>query len=157
MIQYMKLKKSSIKHNLKVSCSTDRLLEIRTFISNNLHSHGYAEELSSELILAVDEVCANSIIHSNNNVPSAQIEVFISFQKESITFEIVDHGIGFDITQYQEPSLNEIINSGRKGGFGLIIVKKIMDEIEFKSEKNTNICKLVKFIDYPSTNKYLSD
>ncbi len=33
----------------------------------------------------------------------------------------------------------------RKGGLGIILVKKIMDEIEFESENGTNTCRLIKW------------
>ncbi len=135
-------------HSIKISCSTDKLLEIRNFISKTLHSHAYPEASAHKLVLAVDEVCANLIIHSNDCNPSESIELFIYFkEKESITFEIIDRGISFDMNKYKEPSLEELVSSKRKGGLGLMLVKRIMDKIEFKTEKNTNICRLVKLID----------
>jgi len=136
-----------MQHNLKISCSTDRLLEIRNFIAEILTSYSYPETEAHKLILAVDEVCANLIIHSNNCNPSESIEISIDFNPaESVIFEIIDRGVSFDMNKYQEPSLQELVSSKRKGGLGLMLVKRIMDKIEFKSEKNTNICRLVKLI-----------
>ncbi|MFT4738981.1 MAG: serine/threonine-protein kinase RsbW, partial [Paraglaciecola sp.] len=63
-----------------------------------------------------------------------------------VTFTIKDQGTGFDISQYQEPSISELISSKRKGGLGLMLVKRIMDQIEFSKEKNHNICRLIKTI-----------
>lgn len=135
-------------YNIKISCSTSRLLEIRKFISGVLESHNYPEIETHKLVLAVDEVCANLIIHSNDCNPSQHIELKVEYkEKESITFEIIDRGISFDMNQYQEPKLKELVIAKRKGGLGLMLVKRIMDKIEFKTEKNTNICRLVKLID----------
>ena len=63
---------------------------------------------------------------------------------EQIQFTIKDKGISFDMSNYQEPSMSDIVSSGRKGGVGLILVKRIMDKIEFSTEKNYNICRLTK-------------
>lgn len=134
-------------YKIKISCSTNRLLEIRQFISEVLEAHNYPEIESHKLILAVDEVCANLIIHSNDCNPASQIELSVDFRKnDAIIFEIADKGVSFDMNKYQEPELKELVSTKRKGGLGLMLVKRIMDKIEFKSEKNTNICRLVKLI-----------
>ena len=135
-------------YNIKISCSTNRLLEIRQFVSGVLEAHNYPEIETHKLVLAVDEVCANLIIHSNDCNPRQELELTVLFNdKKSIIFEIVDKGVQFDMNKYKEPALSELVSSKRKGGLGLMLVKRIMDKIEFKSEKNTNICRLIKLID----------
>ncbi len=74
------------------------------------------------------------------------LELTINFSDGAVEFVIVDKGLGFDINQYKEPKLDEIVTSKRKGGLGLMLVKRIMDKIEFSTEKNHNICRLVKNI-----------
>ncbi|MGB3464685.1 MAG: ATP-binding protein [Cyclobacteriaceae bacterium] len=134
-------------YNIKISCSTNRLLEIRKFISEVLEAHNYPEIESHKLILAVDEVCANLIIHSNDCNPASEIELSVDFRKnDAIIFDITDKGVSFDMNKYQEPELKELVSTKRKGGLGLMLVKRIMDKIEFKSEKNANICRLIKLI-----------
>jgi serine/threonine-protein kinase RsbW len=100
---------------------------------------------SHKLFLAVYEVCANLIIHANNCSASESLELIIDINpSEKIIFTIKDHGVGFDISTYQEPEIQEIVNSKRKGGLGLMLVRRIMDKIEFSTEKNHNICRLIK-------------
>ncbi len=100
---------------------------------------------SHKLVLAIDEVCANLIIHSNNCDPRARLELLVDFKKgDRISFVIRDRGVSFDLSRYREPSMDEIIASKRKGGLGLMLVKRIMDEIEFTTENNYNICRLIK-------------
>lgn len=99
---------------------------------------------SHKIILAVDEICANLIIHANNSDPSKKLNVGVDVDKNKVTFTIKDKGKTFDITKYKEPSMDHIINTGRKGGLGLILVRRIMDDIEFSTKKNYNICRLVK-------------
>ncbi|MEQ9307222.1 MAG: ATP-binding protein, partial [Marinoscillum sp.] len=90
-------------------------------------------------------VCANLIIHSNHCDPDKNIDVMVEVEMlKRITFIIKDEGVSFDLNDYKEPSMDEIISSGRKGGVGLILVKRIMDKIEFSTEKNCNICRLTK-------------
>jgi serine/threonine-protein kinase RsbW len=136
-----------MKHAISISCSKGNLEILREFVEKTLHAYTLSEIETHKIILAVDEVCANLIIHANNCNPDQSLELeMMVYPDKEIVFTFRDKGIGFDISQYQEPDMGEIISSKRKGGLGLILVKRIMDKIEFSTEKNHNICRLVKKI-----------
>ena len=134
-----------MKQQLKVHCQKEKLKDIRVFVEKILQKHGISDVEINKLVLAVDEVCANLMIHSHQCNPTKQIGVTVNVSpKEEIIFEITDFGEGFNICNYKEPSLEEIIKKQKKGGVGLILVKRIMDRIEFTRKSNLNICRLVK-------------
>lgn len=134
-----------MKHNLSISCSKQNLAKIRQFVQQTLDMYQVPDMESHKLVLAVDEVCANLIIHANNCNPGQQLELIINIQPtDNVIFEIKDKGVGFDISKYKEPDIEDIVTSKRKGGLGLMLVKRIMDKIEFTHEKNHNICRLIK-------------
>ena len=136
-----------MNRSITIPCSKSKLESVREFISGILAHYEFSEIDSHKIILAIDEVCANLIIHSNNCNPRESLQVAIDFiPKKSITFIIKDSGLTFDITQYKEPSMKEIVSSQRKGGIGLMLVKRIMDKIEFSQENNYNICRLTKLL-----------
>ncbi|HAA10182.1 MAG TPA: anti-sigma factor [Cytophagales bacterium] len=129
-----------------VPCSTNRLKEVRNFVNQVLHEYEFSEVDINRMVLAVDEVCSNLIIHSNNCNPEEMIELRINVDPEGIVFEIKDQGMAFKPDSYHEPSLREVIRKKKKGGIGLMLVKRIMDEIEFQSESSHNVCRLYKKI-----------
>jgi len=132
-------------HKLKIPCSKSKLGDIRSFVNEILMKNEVPELESHKIVLAIDEICANLIIHSNNCDPREKLELLVDFKKnDRIKFVIRDRGVSFDMTRYKEPSMDEIIASKRKGGLGLMLVKRIMDEIEFTTENNYNICRLTK-------------
>ena len=131
-------------YNYKISCQKSRLFEIREFLSGVLSGKGLSEVDINSLILAVDEMCANIIIHTHNCNPEEHIELSVDIQTDGITFEIEEKGRGFDINEYQEPSLKDIIDKKKKGGLGLILVRRIMDEIKLIKDNNRNIYRLYK-------------
>ncbi|MDH5608784.1 MAG: ATP-binding protein [Cyclobacteriaceae bacterium] len=134
-----------MKHNITISCSKTNLTLIRDFVNATLSTYGINEIETHKLVLAVDEVCANLIIHANQCNTGQHLELGIDVAPGSqILFVIRDNGTVFDITKYNAPSLDEIVSSKRKGGLGLLLVKRIMDKIEFTTEKNHNICTLIK-------------
>lgn len=132
---------------LTIGCNKSELVNIRQFTSDMLEDREVPDLQAHKLVLAVDEVCANLIIHANNCNPTSQIEFTIDFKPKQIIFIFKDKGIGFDINDYESPSMEELVSTRRQGGLGLLLVKRIMDKIEFSTEKNHNICRLIKM--YP--------
>lgn len=133
-----------MKFNLKVYCEKRRLKDIRSFVEDKLRSYTNDEVEINQLILAVDEVCANLIIHSNSCNADEAILLDVEVNKEGVTFEISDNGIEFDFSKYKEPKIDEVIKQKKKGGIGLMLVNRIMDKVEFLSKDQRNKCILHK-------------
>ncbi len=135
-------------HKLKANCSKKQLREIRAFVEKVLKSHAMSDIEAYQIVLAVDEICANLIIHSHQCNADESFEVCIDYKdNKEIIFEIIDDGMAFALNQYSEPDLKEIIHKKKKGGLGLMLVQRIMDKIEFHKRNNKNICMLCKKID----------
>ncbi|MHA7131332.1 ATP-binding protein [Algoriphagus namhaensis] len=135
-----------MSHALKLYCQTTELAELRKYISARLQNTGLSESVQLQLILAVEEVCANLIIHSHQCNREEHILVDVHKEKQNITIEIRDKGNAFNLLDYDLPNLEQVMGEKRKGGLGIILVRKIMDKIEFSSNEGTNICRLIKKI-----------
>ncbi|PRY89237.1 ATP-binding protein [Mongoliibacter ruber] len=129
---------------LRLYCNTDQLVNLRQFLNGKLSGTTMSEIESMQVILAVEEVCANLIIHSHECNPTEFIELNVMRKNGSIVIEIKDYGRGFNILEYQEPNIDQVLKTKRKGGLGIMLVKKIMDKIEFESNGTKNICRLFK-------------
>lgn len=136
-----------MRRSHKIPCSTAHLKDLRRFLGKVLNELELGDIDRNVLILAVDEVCANIIIHSNCE-KNETIELNVVFEPKMLLFEIIDSSDkSFDINEYNEPELQEIIKTRRKGGIGLMLVKRIMDKIEVNRSNGHNICRLFKSID----------
>lgn len=137
-----------MQYSLSIPCSKSHLARVRDFVSEALSETHLEEVECHKIILAVDEVCANMMIHSNGCNPHKSLEILIEQRSDKLEFIIKDKGKQFDLNKYHEPTVQEIVSSKRKGGLGLLLVKRIMDGIEFSTEKNYNICRLTKKINF---------
>lgn len=135
-----------MNNSIKVNCTKKNLKLIRDFITEYLDAYALSDILLNQIVLAVDEICANLIIHANQEDPSKFITLQIKKVKNSVQFEIADHGVAFNQTKYQEPNIEEHIRIGKKGGVGIALVNRIMDSVEFRSVGGKNICYLSKQI-----------
>ncbi len=134
------------QYNFITPCSKKKLRAIRDFIGTNLKKHDLDEIEINMIVLAVDEVCANLMIHSHACDPTKSLELVMKIdgKQEGVTFDIIDKGSSFNILNYKEPTIEEIVTNKKKGGLGLMLVKRIMDRVEFKSMSKKNICRLYK-------------
>ena len=136
-----------MEYKFKVPCSKSKLGDIREFLHRILSENSIPEVTINTLILAVDEVCANLIIHSHKCNPEEFIELKVKVDADSeVTFDIIDRGDGFNIVDYKEPLISDIVKQKRKGGIGLMLVRRIMDDIELIQGNKKNVYRLHKKI-----------
>jgi len=133
-----------MKHELTLYCEKNKLAELRAFLNRELSSANLTDILKNELVLAVEEVCANRIIHSHGCNPSNFLHIKVTKQDQKIIFEISDSGEAFNMLKYEEPELKKVIKDKRKGGLGIKLVKAIMDSIEIESKNSHHVCRLIK-------------
>jgi serine/threonine-protein kinase RsbW len=138
-----------MNYNYKVGCSIENLKGVRDFIRNTLKEHNVRDLQISEMVLALDEMCSNLMIHSHQCNPNELFELTIYVQKgKPIVFEIIDDGSVFDINQFTEPELGNLVHEKRKGGLGIRLVKSIMDKVEYQKQSGRNVCRLTKVVQY---------
>jgi serine/threonine-protein kinase RsbW len=133
-----------MKHSYKVGCSIQNLKGIRDFIRNVLRPYGISEILISELVLAIDEMSSNLMIHAHQCNPDELFELTLEVKDNQVIFEIVDEKNVFDINIFNEPSIPELVSKKRKGGLGIRLVKSIMDTVEYQGTSGGMVCRLIK-------------
>lgn len=134
-----------MNYTYKVGCSIENLKGVRDFIRSSLKNHGIPDIQISEMVLALDEMCSNLIIHAHHCNPDDLFELQIVINKNNpVVFEIVDDGTVFDINQFSEPTLDNLLHEKRKGGLGIRLVKSIMDNVEYQYVNGKNVCRLIK-------------
>jgi len=129
---------------ITISCNKNNLKLVRDFVTDFLSPYALPDVLLNQITLAVDEITANVIIHSNKEDDSKFLKLTITPNGDCFLFEIADKGISFDRSEYKEPNVEKFIKEGKKGGVGFALVNRIMDKVEFTSRGSNNICRLYK-------------
>ena len=136
----------SVKNDFTFSCKLSNLQKVRNYMRDQLSELNLTEIQKNQIVLAVDEVCSNLIIHSNKNDESQSIKLNLSILKtpKGISIELKENGIPFDYLQYNETNIDDLIRKEASGKMGLMLVRRIMDEIQYVRQDNYNICRLYK-------------
>ena len=100
------------------------------------------EEKSGEISMALIEACINAFEHSKTNS-----EIFIHFliSEDNLTIKVTDKGAGFDTGSVDIPNIESKLNSGeRKRGWGVMLIKELMDSVSFESDHTGTTVTMVK-------------
>ena len=117
---------------IRLSLASDvRYLEpIRTMIRESTELAGLSEDESDEIVLAVQEACANVIRHCYKNCPDERMDLLVTFHDDALEIRIDDFGEFVDPATIKGRALEDV----KPGGLGVHFMKKVMDEVKF--EKN---------------------
>ena len=93
--------------------------------------------------LAADEIFTN-IINYAYPQQKGNIEVNCHFDNQKMIIEIFDHGIPFNPLSYPNPEIIPNIQEIRTDGYGIFLVRRLMDNIVYKREGDRNCLSLEK-------------
>lgn len=134
-----------MKFALRIACARHNLQQVRDFVRGHLVGHGFADLAINQVVLAVDEVVANFIIHANHEDASQQLDLTMALENEALDIEITDLGDTIFLpAPAPAPDLRESIRQSRKGGMGMVLVNRLMDRVEFFTRGSHTVCRLSK-------------
>lgn len=123
----------------------ESLDQIREFVVQAANKAGLNEKAVYEVELAVDEACCNIIDHAYGGEDKGEIECCTDIEPDELRITLKDFGSPFDPSQVADPELNVPLEKLKVGGVGLFLMKKMMDEVRYKTSKlGGNIITLVK-------------
>lgn len=89
-----------------------------------------------EVKLAVVEACINAFEHADCRDEQLHLTFRLGREptgREWLEVEVLDKGKGFDHATVESPNLEKSLASHRKRGWGLQIIKGLMDDVEITS------------------------
>ena len=97
---------------------------------------------TNEISLALIEACINAFEHSET-----KSEVYIHFiiSEENLTIKVIDKGKGFDSSKISIPNIeNKIGTDEKKRGWGIMLIKELMDSVNYESNEEGTILTMIK-------------
>jgi anti-sigma regulatory factor (Ser/Thr protein kinase) len=105
---------------------------------------GLDDAAASKVSIAVDEAVTNIILHAYKNDPSRQVEIELRFSTGSLEIHLWHTGNGLREDQVLLPDPNEYVKHPRKGGLGLLLMSRFMDEVHFLESGDRSECCMIK-------------
>ena len=96
---------------------------------------------TAEINMALIEACINAFEHSKSKE-----NVYITYiiEEDNLVIKVGDRGVGFDDEVVAIPNIDEKINSDHKRGWGLKLMKELMDTVEFETTESGTTVTMTK-------------
>ena len=121
------------------------LADLRDFVVTIGRKNGFDDKVIGSLKLATDEAVTNIIRHAYRDTPGRGFVTMRAIVKTtSLTIVLIDQGRTFDPRNAKAPDMKEYIKIGKKGGLGIFMLQKLMDEIDYQVTTEGNELRLVR-------------
>jgi len=107
---------------------------LRDFIFNTIKVREVDEISCEDILLCCDEAGTNIVMHSykDTTLKNPTFECSIKFTDDTLEILLRDQGKKFLRENVPKPSLEANLRGERRGGFGVFIMEKLMDQVEYR-------------------------
>jgi sigma-B regulation protein RsbU (phosphoserine phosphatase) len=106
--------------------------------------HALADEVVFDLRLALEEAVSNIIRHGHTG-EDGEILIGLDVTPEAVTATVEDDGAPFDPLAQPDPA-----DASAEGGLGVLLMKGLMDEVDYRRHGARNVLTLTKRIGRPT-------
>lgn len=131
------------EQQLSIPGQLEQVESVCRFVSESAREAGFDERESYACQLAVGEACENIILHGYQGANGEKITVNIQTQPGDLMIKIIDQGPPFNPAE-PLPDITASPDDPPAGGLGLVILHKVMDEVEYKRTQDRNTLRLRK-------------
>jgi serine/threonine-protein kinase RsbW len=147
----LKFEDKNHNNNNRICAISDyrELNRVRDFVLRNARQFGFGEKDAYNIALAVDEACANLIRYAFKFDKQRQFCVMVETVENEFVVNIFDDGKPFNPVDVELPEMESYLKTYHRGRLGIIIMRKVMDEISYtpsNDSKSYNILKLKKVL-----------
>ncbi len=125
----------------------DALSPIRDYVKEAAASAGVGHSETYNLLLAVDEIATNVIVHGYEEAGlHGDISVEATKQDDSLVIRLSDHGKSYDPNLHQEPDdegLFKELSDRPIGGLGIMLARDGVDDLQYESTDQGNVHRFV--------------
>ena len=137
-------KKMTEELEIKLNNKVSELERFNQTLTEFGQHHGLAPRLVHDLNLALEEILTNIISYGYTDNREHEIKVRLSVQPGEVKAEVEDDGQPFNPLEAPEPDTAQSLQERTIGGLGIHLVRKLMDNLEYKRQGDRNLLTMKK-------------
>jgi serine/threonine-protein kinase RsbW len=112
------------------------------WVCQGLYKPKLNADIAHAVELCVSESCTNAIKHGGDFVSADNVVIIFLVSKDKLIIQVRDEGPGFNFNDLPLPDFD----SHPEGGYGIFIIKSMMDEVSYTKNDNYNVLTMIKYI-----------
>ena len=137
---------STLAETLLIKNDVHEVSKFSTFIKSVMEKLSIEKTLARQLRLAIEEAVVNVIDYAYPAGQEGNIEVQIMSDGHTLKTVLIDSGVAFDPTAKEKADTSLSIEDRQIGGLGILLVRELMDSINYERIDGQNILTLIKKI-----------
>ena len=130
---------------LKIAALNENLPEVLKFIGESLENAGCKPADSTRIEVAVEEIFSNIANYAYNPMTgSATVSVELSENPLKIILSFSDNGKPYNPLAKEDPNVKLAVSERKRGGLGIFMTKKFMDNVAYEYKDGMNILTIEK-------------
>ena len=135
---------SVLTETLVIKNDVHEVTRFSNFIKSALEKLDIGQSLARQLRLAVEEAVVNVIDYAYPPGIEGDITIKMMSDGRVLHFQIVDEGVPFDPTEKERADTTLSAEDRQIGGLGILLVRELMDSINYEREDGKNVLTLIK-------------
>ena len=123
-----------------VPAKPEEMAALVSFLESSLDATGCPPAIATKLMVCLDEIASNVMKYSG----ARQLTVRLEYAKAIKTWRLsfIDDGTPWNPLTHADPDITLSVEDRPIGGLGLLMVKKMMDDVCYAREGDQNILRL---------------
>ena len=127
---------------LTISANGDEVRRASDWLHATCRQHEVPEELVERLVLCLNEVLANVIVHGGATALAAPVKLMLETcvdggcGKAGVT--VSDAGVAFDPLSVPARTRPKALEEASLGGLGLVMIRRCSDWLDYRNEQGRN-------------------
>jgi sigma-B regulation protein RsbU (phosphoserine phosphatase) len=137
---------STLTETLLIKNDIHDVPKFSTFMKSVMEKLNIEKSLARRLRLAVEEAVVNVIDYAYRAGQEGDIEIRIMSDGKTLKTIIIDSGVAFDPTVKEKADTSLSAEDRQIGGLGILLVRELMDAINYERNNGKNVLTLIKNI-----------
>ena len=130
---------------LVIEATRENLPKVISFVNEHLEAADCNTRTQIQIDIAVEELFINIASYAYDpEIGTAVVQVTVTDEPLSVEITFIDNGRQYDPLAKEDPDITLPINKRKKGGLGIFMVKKSMDDIHYEYADGKNILTIKK-------------